>query len=342
MEFGSDFHYVENYPQGYSLFNLLPNYRLYTTGRQALEAIVLQENIKRIWFPSYYCHESIVGIRKLGIEIKFYPCTPLCNQDRVIENLCLGHNEALVRMNYFGFHIKPKTPCGQFILIEDHSHNPISSWAMMSEADWCFASLRKTLPIADGGILWSPRKREMPEIPLSSEIACINTDRRYAAMKLKADYLTGKNIIKSSFLEEFHFTELRFDSLPISLISENSNKILSSLDINLWNDRKKNNWDTLYKSLIHKRSYRILKPESSAAIPFSMILLFDNFLFREKVRRELIDNKIYPAILWNIPVGNDPESVSFGKRMLSIHCDGRYCPEQMIELSTKINHIIKQ
>ncbi len=48
------------------------------------------------------------------------------------------------------------------LLIEDHSHDPQSTWATSSTADYAFASLRKTMPISDGAILWSPRGRALP------------------------------------------------------------------------------------------------------------------------------------------------------------------------------------
>ena len=49
------------------------------------------------------------------------------------------------------------------ILIEDHTHDPFSTWAQQSTAHYAMASLRKTLPIPDGAILWSPQKMSLPK-----------------------------------------------------------------------------------------------------------------------------------------------------------------------------------
>lgn len=336
MEFGSDFHKIKDFPIGISLLDIYKAHRLYADGRQALEAILIDKEIKRLWIPSYYCHESVSGLGRLGIEVVYYPCTPLTDPDKAIAGLDIGHGEALVRMNHFGLHKKPKTPYGQFLLVEDHSHDLISHWAMESEADWCFASLRKTIPIADGGILWSPKGLNLPKEAPHSQFALQNAAQRYAAMDLKADYLAGKSSDKETYLSIFSKTEDNFDRLPISAISAVSKKIVSTLDIRRWNKMKKDNWQMLKSQLSIHNNY-ILTPDEEAETPFSLILCFDSRLRREKVRKNLISNDIYPAVLWIIPNNIDNASQDFGDRMLSIHCDGRYTLEQITELANLIN-----
>lgn len=337
MEFGSDFHNIKDYQKGKSLPDLIgQDFILYTDGRQALEALLLMKNIKRIWCPSYYCHESLMGIRNLGVEVKFYPCTPLSDPDEVLVQLPLYGNDALIRMNYFGFHSKPSTPYGNFLVIEDHSHDITSKWCLESEADWCFASLRKTYPIADGGIIWSPVGKKLPDAPLNSQFATENAVRRFVAMDLKSDYLQGKDIVKDSFLQEFRDTEANFEKLPISAISETSKEIIETLEIDRLQAAKKSNWSILKQELIPNDSYRILEPQEGE-VPFSMILLFKDSEIRNTVRSRLISMDVYPAILWTIPSYADAESIDFGNRMLSIHCDARYSEEEIKELCQRLN-----
>ena len=52
--------------------------------------------------------------------------------------------------------------------------------------------------------------------------------------------------------------------------------------------------------------------------------IFDNNQDRERYRKYLIQNNIYPAILWQISDTASKDSIDFGNRMLSIHCDARY------------------
>lgn len=340
MEFGSDFHKIKDYPNGKSILDIHKNCCLYADGRQALEDILLFENIKRVWFPSYYCHESIEGVRRLGIKVEFYQCTPLSDQNRAISNLPLEHGNALVRMNYFGLNSRPKTPYGQFLLIEDHSHNLISDWSSKSEADWCFASLRKTLPIPDGGILWSPKKRILPPQPSYSQLAFHNSFRRNAAMEMKSDYLDGKSSSKEDYLTEFRITEDNFGFIPISSISEVAKGIVKDLDLKEWYNLKKSNWSQLLKRLKPSDSYEILAPVLDNDTPFSLIMLFESNYEREKIRCNLISSEVYPAVLWHIPEGNDTQSLDFGNRMLSIHCDARYTEDDMVELANIINKTV--
>jgi len=340
MEFGSDFHRIDNLPKGISMIDLIGSCRLYADGRQALETIALHCNIKRLWMPSYYCHESVTGLKRIGVAVEYYPCNPTDNQDYAITNLKVLPGDGIVRMNFFGMNPKPKTPNGHFILIEDHSHCLTSDWALNSEADWCFASLRKTMPIADGGILWSPKRLTLPEKPNPSQYSIQNACNRYAAMSLKTDYLKGKDIDKQLFLSGFGQTEKIFDSLPIASISQRSRSIVSELDIITWNNIKKSNWDCLCNHVQTNDTCTVLKSQISDCRPFSFILIFQSKEIRDIVRLRLINNEVYPAVLWSIPEGNYESSIDFGNKMLSIHCDGRYMETDIIELSNRINKAI--
>lgn len=336
MEFGSDYHRIKDYPCGKSQLLKQGEYRLYADGRQALEAILIKENINRIWVPAYYCHESLASVRRKGVRIEFYPCTPLDNPDMAIVKLPFKQGDALLRMNYFGLQSKPPTSCGSLLVIEDHSHSLSGSWVKNSEADWCFASLRKTLPIADGGIAWSPQKRALPGEPRLSQMALENAVSRYVAMELKAEYINGKVNDKNIFLKELRRTEENFETLDISAISNQSKEIVESIDIDEWNHRKKANWEVLRNNLM-SGNYHIMVPEKESEIPFSLIILFDSTVCRDKVLKELIEQNVYPAILWRIPAGNDISAIEYGDCMLSIHCDARYTSNQMLELAGIIN-----
>jgi hypothetical protein len=57
--------------------------------------------------------------------------------------------------------------------------------------------------------------------------------------------------------------------------------------------------------------------------------LFANQQDREFVRKYLIDNNIYPTILWPIPGEYTEKIKEVGDTILSIHCDGRYTSSDM-------------
>ncbi len=335
MEFGSDFHLCASSEKGGGL-TLPEDAGLYFSGRQALEALVLSQGYKRMWVPAYYCYESLKRLHQLPIEIKFYDCTPLTNPREAISGLSYRKGDLLMRMNYFGLWGFYDSGNIGVDVIEDHSHDLFGPWARKSNAEWCFASLRKTLPIADGGIIWSPKHLCQDSQPSKCECNENAAEQRYLAMKMKADYLSDYSIAKDKFLELFHRTEEYFDSSPISAISDITVKILGDFDCRSWFEAKRRNFKYLFKVLKDYPDFRILVPENSKCSPFSLILLFDSQSKRDYVRKRLIETQVYPAILWKIPEGQSPDTVDFGNRMLSIHCDGRYSLKDMEELASKI------
>ena len=186
MEFGSDFHLCA-YPIGKSILDIYQNANLYIDGRQALIDIVKQNQWERIWVPSYYCYEFVESIRPY-IEVKYYNYTPFEDLNQALDKITISDKEAIVISNFFGLNDQSHNYL-KGTVIEDHSHDLISDWARNSNADWCFASLRKTLPVADGGILWSPKHYNLPRQPRHTEAGDKLADDRYRAMALKSQYL---------------------------------------------------------------------------------------------------------------------------------------------------------
>lgn len=334
MEFGSDFHTIDikDGNTETSVFKYLPESNLYASGRQALLDLAITRKWKRLWVPSYFCEETLDCISRVGIELCKYNINPLINPSDVVGNIPVHKYDGLLIVNYFGlFDVRVFTNLDCEI-VEDHTHNLIGNWAVNSKADWCIASLRKTLPISDGGILWSPKNITLPNKPQSNDITNIVMNKRWKAMNLKRVYLNGENVSKNDFLSLFSETEEEFDKLSISSISEGSLQIVNSLDIRKWYDVKRRNWNFLREKLIGYNNVKILTPENESDWPFSLILCFEDNDIRNKVRQGLISKAVYPAILWRIEDNNDKVAQSFGDRMLSVHCDGRYSLKDMQNL----------
>jgi len=332
-EFGSDFHYIDFSNGNNSLFDLFPNANYYANGRQALQAIISHCGWKRIWIPDYFCYDIIEYLKKTSIEVCFYHDTPFTDDREEILKLIYKKGDVLLRMNYFGiraFRDSGKIPVP---VIEDHSHDLIGDWPRNSNADWCIASLRKTLPIPEGGILWSPKGHKLPDKPNQTEENSCLVKKRWEAMILKKDYLLHRLQDKNKFRRLFIETETSFDKLPISSLTNDCKEYLEKFNIALWYKQKENNWLTL--SDIQSDRITILKKEIDCCNYFSMIILFKNNLERNKIRSHLIENNIYPAILWQIPEYKVAYK-DFSNRMLSIPCDGRYTLDNMLVLRTAI------
>lgn len=338
MEFGSDFHLCA-YPIGKSILDIYQNANLYIDGRQALIDIVAHNKWECIWIPSYYCYEFIESVKPY-IKVKYYNYTPLENIDQVLKDVVVSDNDAIVISNYFGINNQPKIVL-KCTVIEDHSHDLISNWARNSNADWCFASLRKTLPIADGGILWSPKRHNLPQKPTHTDKGEKLATRRYEAMALKAQYIDGGKGDKDFYRELYIRTENELDTLPISSISKRSLDIISQLDIEKWYNIKRRNWNLATANIKLNNDILLLTPNNQDNYPFSIVLKFSSQDTRDRFRILLIQNKIYPAILWSIPSDKCSLSQDFSNTMLSIHCDARYNSEEMMIMINRINNIIK-
>ena len=345
IEFGSDFHYIKSERgAGKTLYDFYPRANLYADGRQALIHLYQSQGWERLWMPNYFCYEVVESLKLAGLNIFFYTDNPGYSGDSQTLEAIHQHDhfkstDAILRVNYFGtraYRSPEKLPVAA--VVEDHTHDLIGGWTMGSQADWCIASLRKTLPIPEGGILWSPVGLQLPEAPLrDGENECIATTR-WEAMKMKARYLAGEKVEKATFRAGYVNTEPFFDTAAVCAIDEVSKKYLKTFDIQSWYQRKRDNWELLRN--IKKNGVKVLKCEDYGCYPFSFVLLFDSFDERDRVRKELIEKQVYPAVLWNIPDVTDVEAFKISRGMLSIHCDGRYSEDDIRQLAEILNNCI--
>lgn len=336
-EFGSDFHYIESYNSGRAhLTDVFRNTKLLADGRQCIVILIRQYGWHRIWMPDYFCYEVIDTIKaQTGIEVAFYADNPL--EEGKVGGLPFKEGDVLLRMNFFGMRNLRSNKNIPVPVIEDHSHDPFGRWALYSDADWCISSIRKSLPLPEGGMMWSPKGHELSITLNSSEengrIAAI----RWESMEMKAHYLKGEEVSKEEFRKKYIETEKWFDYAEPSLIDDRTQKFVSKqFDINLWLGTKHKNW-SLLNELVNKDKCKVMASEHESCTMFSLVILFENKTQRDQIRQKLIESAVYPAILWNVPMTASESSKRFSERMLSIHCDGRYNEENIKILSDIIN-----
>jgi len=337
-EFGSDFHKCDfDYRNNNTFYEMMLDARYYASGRLAIDAIVAQEGWKRIWMPAYFCYEIINHIAA-GIEVKLYDDNPLIEDERpAIDAIPFEIGDVLLRMNFFGLRDKRSNEDIPVQVIENHTHGLTCQWSLKSDADYCMASLRKSLPLAAGGVLWSPKRLHLPEpIPTTQECKSMGA-KRYKAMRLKADYIKEKSDDKDAFRKLYLETEDEIDALKLSGIDRESKEIVDNFDIRLWSQNRVENWEVACKRLSPK--FHILKtPDPYLCYPFSLVILCDTPEERTRLKQYLVNNKIYPAVLWNMP--NDSpftKAKDFSLRMLSIHCDPRYSRNAITQMCDIIN-----
>jgi len=342
-EFGSDFHFIDSFSSKRAhLTDVYHNAVLLADGRQCIVALIRQYGWKRMWMPDYFCYEVITTIvEQTGITMMYYPDLPGGDDGKVLEALPYQESDVLFRVNYFGMRNFRSNKSVPVPVIEDHSHDLLGRWALYSDADWCIASLRKTLPLPEGGMMWSPKGHQLTiELNSSEEnekIAAI----RWEGMEMKKDYLEGGDVSKEDFRRRYTETEEWFDTAEPSLIDERSRMVVAEeLDINSWLRAKRRNWEIL-KELTEQEHCDILVPEHESCTMFSLVVLLEDKYQRDKVRRQLIASSVYPAILWAVPDDASAEAKDISNRMLSIHCDGRYAKDDMRVLADIIHQSLK-
>ena len=342
IEFGSDFHFIDTFNSGRAhLTDVFRGAWLLADGRQCIVALIRQYGWKRLWMPDYFCYEVIDTIKEqTGIKVLFYVDNPL--DECKVENLSFEKGDVLLRMNYYGIRgqrSNKNVPCP---VIEDHSHDPFGHWALYGDADWCISSIRKILPLPEGGMLWSPKGHKLTIALQPSEENEQIAATRWKGMEMKTAYLKGENVSKKEFRKRYTETEEFFDKAEPAVIDSRSRDVVSKkLDINLWQGAKRKNW-LLLKSLVNQDSCKVLTPEDEFCTAFSLILLMQTKEQRDALRKRLIEACVYPAILWIVPESASESSKDFSERMLSIHCDGRYTEEDVRQLAGILNKAIEE
>ena len=341
IEFGSDFHCLDSFGYGSKHFtDLFRDTTLLADGRQCIVVLIRQYGWKRIWLPDYYCYEVIDTIREqTGIETVFYEDNPLHEGD--VHNLPFAQGDVMLRMNFYGLRGRRSNKGISCSVIEDHSHDPSGAWALNSDAEWCISSIRKTLPLPEGGMMWSPKGYQLTDkVDVQAEneqVAAI----RWKAMEMKAAYLKGEDVNKDEFRTLYLKTEEWFGSAEPALIDNRSRDVvLNKLDINLWQEARRRNW-SLMNSLVNREGCTVLKPQDENCTAFSFVLEFESRERRDAVRKRLIESGVYPAILWTIPDSASEETKDFSNRMLSVHCDGRYNEEDIRQLADILNKALR-
>ena len=347
-ESGSDFHWMYPWTMSNSPMPWEENYLLMGTGREVFRALIsfgqANRNWRRLWIPIYFCQVVVASLISTGIEVLTYPDSPR-NSGGQLDNLEFRPGDVLLLVNYFGLRDKFTLPAidrNAIDIIEDHTHDPWSHWAWNSDADWCVASLRKTLPIPDGGVLWSPAGHQLPpaaSVTPEHRLAALD---KFAAMVLKSLYLGNTPVKKEDFRSLAIAGEESYDQGEASGIYEWVAGLLSTFPVEAWREQRRLNYQTMSACLADLPWVEVLQPVNSLfATPFSAVLVCDSPARQSRLRERLISANIYPAILWPLNeaviAGIPPEHLDLSRQMLSIHCDMRYTQSDMEYVASLIS-----
>jgi hypothetical protein len=304
--------------------------RWYGSGRQALRALLEFGHDRYGWtavhLPTYYCPEVTAAVGDV-LRVQRYACGPT----RPGAPVAVGPREVVVTVGYFGAPPPIITTTGAALIV-DATHDPLAPWLRRTGTDYVFTSLRKTLPVPDGGALWSPAGRELPAPRPVTTAHLATVAGLLSAMCLKTGYLSGAVRHKEEYLALFDRYERGIGASGVSGISEFTSAALGVLPVADLRRRRTSNAVTLAASLTGLPGVNV------RATTFGVILECDTHRLRETLRAGLIRDRVYPAVLWpdasESPAAADDEG--FSRRMLLLHTDFRLGDEDLRRLAAVV------
>ncbi|GAB6187872.1 hypothetical protein [Thermopirellula anaerolimosa] len=351
-ELGGEFHWVAPEPFGSGQGILPQDAVLFGNGRQALYAAFMEGRRRFGWrvchLPAYICASVVQTARAADLLCRFYNFVPAADEPPDWPPFT-RREEVLLSINVLGFHGPESAPPPDWPnenRIEDHTHDPWSRLAAESSAGYCVASLRKTLPVPDGGALWSPLGLPCPSPDGLIPRHAASSQQKLTAMLLKRHYLLGMPVQKEEFRAWQIQSEAAMSIRPISRPLPITASMLPHLPWQRWRAERARNAEygarrlreLLTDPAIEPNRCEILPRPSQLRFPrqcpFAVVLVCSDRRERDRLREALIQRQVYPPIFWPLPkeaARRCPKSAAFSARMLALPCDFRYTPEDIEE-----------
>ncbi len=348
-EIGSDFHWM-GYQRGACIDWPHPCV-WFATGRDAFLILWDHENresAKSVFVPDYFCPEILSYWIKNKVNVRPYLDNPLMPHPDWGTIDC-GPGDIVLAVNFFGVRdgkpwIKWKQQNDKVILVEDHTHDPFSEWAVNSRSDYAFASIRKIFPVPDGALLWSPQKRRLPAPTLIDD--WLASSYKLAAMVIKKDFLNGES--RDSELKEIYRDfqtkgEELYGKSPYISLSPWSRSLIDKGYSEEWRKTREGNVRHFWRLIKNKPScietHFATWPEDCC--PFNAILLLPKEEVRDDLRAGLIERDIYPAVHWLPNKFSSPDSIQLSNKILTIPVDQRYSSQDIERIVDIIFDLIR-
>jgi len=282
-------------------------------GRNALLYILKVKNIKKLYIPYYLC-DSVSDMLKLynydysyyNIDAEFMP----------IFNDSLTDNEYLYVVNYYGqlttdkiINLKQKYKQ----IIVDNSQAFFQK--AIANVDTIY-SCRKFFGVPDGAYLSTDAK-------IKEELMIDISNKRMS-------HILGRYEGNAfDYYGDFKNNDESLNSEPLKYMSKLTQNILGAIDYERVCKIRNENYAYLKSKLSIHNKIRLITPDGAFAYPMYM----ENGI---KVRKALIQNKIYIPVLWPNVLVNTPKNslaYNYAANILPLPCDQRY-------IVTDIKHIV--
>lgn len=304
------------------------------SGRDAIKAIAREFKPCSVLLPALACESMIRPFEQYGHKVKFYKL----NEDYSINinSLAFDTQQTIfLYMNYFGLtaiddtvleHIRREN---NVVFIEDRTHDLIWNKTSEFKPDYEMASLRKWIPIPDGGLLRGKITK------------AFDNDTEFSTVRLKAqcmrhEYLCcGDENIKTEFRKIFSTVSDIMDNDEPSAMSAYSYCIAKETDWQKIQSIRSQNAKTLI-DILSGTPYVSFIQDKPGKSDLYVAFKVQN---RDEVQRRLSIKGIFNTVIWPL---NDIQKETCGvakstvDNMLAAPCDQRYASEDMIKIGNEI------
>lgn len=329
------------------------NCMLLGSGRDAIEVVIklLKKNNKyRVLLPTYTCDTVINPFLNNNFDIHYFHIDDSYRVKaeefkKLVEQV---EPDVILFHTYYGFdgfceirkelqHYKNQG----IVIIEDMTQSLFGKMDF-KYANFFIGSLRKWLPITDGGFIFSEKGYNCKDVFENLEVNTEFVDFKNRAMKLKQKYIQEENNNKDEFLQLHRKAEKVLDEKQ-SIYKMSLSAINQIKNLDIANIRRKRNENYLFlKNNINNISWiEDTMPLEENLVPIYYPILIKNK--RTYVQNNLISKGIFLPILWPIPNQvtelMDSSEMTIYNCMLAIPCDHRYCVEDMKSIIDNLNSI---
>lgn len=300
----------------------------YASGRTALYQILrsLSSQHRKLWLPDWLCHTMVDAVEKAGFEYCFYELDADFKATiEALDKSGFKDGEAVLMINYFGLQdltaisksIKATYP--NAVVIEDD----VQAFWVFSEkenpfADYRFTSLRKALPVPDGGLVKT--KRPMP---------MATGENTFAPLKIKAGAMKfhrgEEGISDEDYLKLFKEGDKLIPENYESVMSPESQRLFAGTDLEKAKKQRQANSAQLIAGL-DEIGIKPLIPVSLDSVPLFVPIYLEN---RDEVRRRMFQHEIFCPVHWPLDGMVVKRGRILAETELSLIVDQRYGVNEM-------------
>lgn len=312
------------------------------TGRQALALVV--DNLSRLaiahaFLPSFLCETMVAPFKSAGFLTSFYETdmTGAPRSPTSVPSVPINGTFAVLIASYFGTSHTPAhhelarqaRKQGGLVMI-DETHHPFNPSTM--HAAFYIASLRKTLPVADGAYIRS-------QTPIHSHVTKLpsRTTGRWQAMAQKAiaiaDGLPAEDY-KAMFARANVLYE---ESNRIYAASKCTRSAIAHLDYLQLKTRRMHNADVLANELSDAPSIEVLNWPGRDIVPTHLVVGLSRR--SRPIQARLASRGIYAPIHWP-KVRSSPQARNWPAHQLSLPVDHRYGDLHMRYIARELKEAI--